>query len=50
MLLEIQGVVCLVNDVLVCVQDQAEHDKRLEAVLQQIHFAGVTLNPRSTKI
>ena len=32
------------NDVLVYGQDQAEHDKRLEAILQQIQFAGVTLN------
>ena len=44
MLRELQGVLCLMDDVLVYGQDQEEHDKRLEAVLQRIPSAGVTLN------
>ena len=42
---ELQGVLCLMDDVLVYGQDQEDHDKRLEAVLQRMHSAGVTLNP-----
>ena len=34
MLVGLQGVLCLMDDVLVYVQDQEEHDQRLEAVLQ----------------
>ena len=33
------------DNVLIYGQDQEEHDKRLEAVLQRIQSAGVTLNP-----
>ena len=46
MLRGLQGVLCLMHDVLVYGQDQEEHDKRLEAVLQRIQSAGVTLNSR----
>ena len=45
MLVGLQGVHCLLGGVLVYGQDQEEHDKRLEAVLQQMQSAGVTLNP-----
>ena len=35
MLCELQGVLCLMDDVLIYGQDQEEHDRRLEAVLQR---------------
>ena len=38
-------VLYLMDDVLINGQDQEEHDRRLEAVLQRIQFAGITLNP-----
>ena len=49
MLRELQEVLCLMDDVLVYGQDQEEHNKRLEAVLQRIQYAGVTLNPDKCK-
>ena len=45
MLSGLQGVLCLMDDVLVFGHDQQQHDKRLEAVLSRIQSAGVTLNP-----
>ena len=45
MLEGLQGVLCLMDDVLVYGQDQEDHDKKLEAVLLRIQSAGVTLNP-----
>ena len=42
----LQGVLCLMDDVLVFGRDQKEHDKRLFAALTKIQTAGVTLNPR----
>ena len=45
MLSGLQGVLCLMDDVLVFGRDQEEHDKRLEAVLRRVQSAGVTLNP-----
>ena len=47
MLRGLHGVLCLMDDVLVYGKDQEEHDKRLEAVLQRIQSAGVTLNPEN---
>ena len=44
MLCGLQGVLCLTDNVLIYGQDQEEHDRRLEAVLQRIQSAGVTLN------
>ena len=41
----LDGVLCLMNDVLVVGKDQTEHDERLKAVLQKIETAGATLNP-----
>ena len=43
MLKGLQGVLCLMDDVLVYGRDQEDHDK-LEAVLQRIQSAGVTLD------
>ena len=40
----LEGVLCLMNDILVFGKDRAEHDKRLHNVLNQIQQAGVTLN------
>ena len=39
-----QGVVCLMDDVLVYGATQTEHDERLEAVLQTMQANGMTLN------
>ena len=38
------GVVCQMDDVLIFGKDKQEHDRRLEAVLERIKAAGVTLN------
>ena len=42
----LEGVLCQMDDVLIFGRDQAEHDRRLEAVLTRIEKAGVTLNPQ----
>ena len=44
MLAGLDGVVCLIDDVLVFAGDQEEHDARLTAVLRRIQSAGATLN------
>ena len=49
MLRGLHEVFCLMDNVLVYGQDQEEHDERLEAVLQRIQSAGVTLNPEKCK-
>ena len=41
----LEGVLCQIDDVLVYGQDEAEHDRRVTAVLKRIEAAGVTLNP-----
>ena len=41
----LNGVLCLMDDVLVFGKDQTEYDERLKAVLQKIETAGATLNP-----
>ena len=41
----LEGVVCLIDDVLVVGADQKQHDERLTRVLERIESAGVTLNP-----
>ena len=50
MLAGLQGVLCLMDDVLVYGQDQEEHDQRLEAVLQRMQAAGVMLNPDKCRV
>ena len=40
----LEGVVCLMDDVLVFGKDKEEHNVRLTAVLQRIQEEGVTLN------
>ena len=41
----LEGVLCLMDDVLVFGRDKEEHRRRLMAVLKKIEAAGVTLNP-----
>ena len=40
----LQGVLCLIDDILIFGRDKAEHDERLLAALNKIQNAGVTLN------
>ena len=40
----LEGVLCLVDDVLVFGSDQQEHDRRLRVVLERLNKARVTLN------
>ena len=40
----LQGVLCLIHDILIFGRDKAEHDERLWAALNKIQNAGVTLN------
>ena len=42
----LEGVLCQMDDILVFGRDQAEHDRRLIAVLTRIEEAGATLNPQ----
>ena len=44
LLANLKDVFCLMDDVLVYGENQRVHDKRLEAVLQRIKAAGMTLN------
>ena len=41
----LEGMLCLIDDVLVFGRDREEHDQRLLAALQKIEAAGATLNP-----
>ena len=41
---DLEGVVCLIDDVLIYGHNQEEHDERLLAVLSRIEEAGLTLN------
>ena len=40
----IEGVVCMIDDILIHGESQSEHDDRLRRVLQRLEEAGVTLN------
>ena len=40
----LEGVLCLMDDILVFGKDRAEHDKRLYMAMNQVQQAGVTLN------
>ena len=46
----LKGVVCLIDDILIYGKTQAEHDKRLHAVLLKIAEAGITLNDKKCEI
>ena len=41
---DLEGVVCLIDDILVYGKTQQEHDDRLHAVLKRLEEAGLTLN------
>ena len=41
----LEGVLCLMDDVLVFGKDKEEHDVRLTAALESIKTVGATLNP-----
>ena len=43
-LVDIPGVVCQMDDILVCGKSQEEHDSSLEMVLNRLQKAGLTLN------
>ena len=38
------GILCHVDDILVCGKDATEHKSRLQATLKKIQSAGITLN------
>jgi len=40
----LQGVLCVMDDILICGQSQAQHNTTLHAVLERLSTAGVTLN------
>ena len=44
LLKDLDGVLCLMDDVLVYGKSQSEHDERLVAVLKPIEECGMTLN------
>ena len=50
MLAGLDGVVCLMDDVLVFAENVKEHDARLEAVLQRIQSSGATLNAEKCQL
>ena len=45
-LLDLEGIVCHMDDVLIYGRNQAEHDTRVRAVLNRIMEAGLTLNEK----
>ena len=46
----LEGVVCLIDDILIYGKIQEEHDKRLTEVLHKIAAAGITLNQQKCEI
>ena len=47
---DIEGVVCLVDDILVSGKTQEKHDQRLMAVLTHLSKAGITLSIEKCEI
>ena len=47
---DLEGVVCLIDDILIYGKTQEEHDKRLTAALHKIAEAGITLNEEKCDI
>ena len=43
----IEGVLCLIDDILIFVKNKSEHDERLNAILQRLRAGRVTLNDKS---
>ena len=48
-LTNLDGVVCMIDDILIYGRNQEEHDKRLSDVLNKLQQAGVTLNKEKCK-
>ena len=48
-LVDLDGVVCMIDDILIHGSNQEEHDRRLTDVLDKLHQAGVTLNKDKCK-
>ena len=46
----LEGVVCLMDEVLIFGRDQQEHDARLIEVLERIQSAGVTFNAEKCEL
>ena len=46
----LEGVLCLIDDILVFGKDKREHQERLITVLQRIKKAGITLNKEKCEI
>ena len=44
LLRDLEGVICLIDDILIYGNTQEEHDERLLAVLNRLEEAGLTLN------
>jgi len=42
--LGLQGTLCMIDDILIAGKTQEEHDKRLQAAIERIQQAGITLN------
>ena len=43
-LADLEGIVCLIDDILIYAETQEEHDRRLDKVLQRLQERGLTLN------
>ena len=48
-LINLDGVVCMIDDILIYGRNQEEHDKQLSDVLNKLQQAGVTLNKEKCK-
>jgi len=44
----LSGVICHADDILICVENRAQHDERLTAVLTHLQEASLTLNEKCT--
>ena len=47
---DLEGVICLVDDVLITGRTQEEHDQRLRAALLRLQRVGLTLGPEKCEI
>lgn len=47
---DVEGAVCLIDDILVHGRSQEEHNRRLIAVLHRLQEAGLTLNEKKMRV